>query len=162
MWCLCNSGICLDNAQTCHRRRLPAHLTNPELSLSLLLLVFICEYSWNLSYTNFSVSELKCESLRGQIAKHVGRQTSWIISPGFQILGDDRQAPVSHFIVQISPSPIKQTTPLMHISLIHYTFPIDTDKLAIDFGRTKVFYIQKSGHQVHITIGRIIDRLGYL
>jgi hypothetical protein len=41
----------------------------------------------------------------------------------FQILGDDRHVSRSCFIVHICPSPIKQMTTLMHIPLVHGTFP---------------------------------------
>jgi hypothetical protein len=83
--------------------------------------------------------------------------TNVSINPVFQILGDDVQASRSRFIVPICPSPFKQTTPLMHIPLVHDTFPIHFDKLAMDFSRANVFHVQKSNHQTHLTICGISD-----
>jgi hypothetical protein len=78
-------------------------------------------------------------------------------NPVFQILGDDRWASRSRFIVHICPSPIKHTTTLTHIPLIHDTFPIHFDKLAMDFSKVNIFRFQKSDHRTHLTIGGISD-----
>jgi hypothetical protein len=77
------------------------------------------------------------------------------IVPVFHILNDDRWASRSCFIVHICPSPIKQTTRLMHIPLVHDTFPVLFSELEIDFGREDVFRVQKSNHLMHLTIGWI-------
>jgi hypothetical protein len=69
------------------------------------------------------------------------------ISPVFQILGGDRQASRSRFIVHICPSPIKQTILLMDIPLVHDTFPKSCDKMVMDFRRANVFHVQKLNHQ---------------
>jgi hypothetical protein len=50
-----------------------------------------------------------------------------------------RRASRSRFYVHTYPSPITQTTPFTHIPLIHDTFPIQFDKLAMDFGKANVF-----------------------
>jgi hypothetical protein len=81
--------------------------------------------------------------------------TNTSIVPVFHILDDDRWASRSHFIVHVSPSPIKQTTRLMHIPLVHDTFPMLFNELAVDFGREDVFRVQKSNLQMHLTIGWI-------
>jgi hypothetical protein len=70
--------------------------------------------------------------------------TNVSINPVFQILGDDRQASRSRFVVHNCPSPIKRTTQITHIPLVHDTFPILFDKLVMDFGRADVSRIQKS------------------
>jgi hypothetical protein len=62
------------------------------------------------------------------------------ISPVFQILGDDRRVPPRlHFIVHFCPSPIKQTTSLMHIPHIHDTFPIHFQQVGDLFWLGKCF-----------------------
>jgi hypothetical protein len=80
------------------------------------------------------------------------------INPAFQILGDDRRASISCFILHICSSLIKQTAPLTHIPLVHDTFPIHFDKLAMDFGRLNVFSVQKSNHRcTSQSAGLVID-----
>jgi hypothetical protein len=64
------------------------------------------------------------------------------INPAFQILGEDRRASRSCFIVHICPFPIKQMTPLTHIAHIHDLFPIHFDRLAMDFSRVNVFHVK--------------------
>jgi hypothetical protein len=46
-----------------------------------------------------------------------------LINPVFQVLSDEGEASVSLLIVNVCPAPIKHSTPLSHIWLIHYTFP---------------------------------------
>jgi hypothetical protein len=77
----------------------------------------------------------------------------------FQVLSDDRWASRLHLIVHVCSSPIKQMTPLMHIPLMHDTFPTHFDKLTMDFGRLNV-YVKKWNHQMHLTIGVISDEHG--
>jgi hypothetical protein len=83
--------------------------------------------------------------------------TNVSIDPVFEILTVDRWASKLLFIVHTCPSPIKQTTPLMHIPLIHDTLSIHFNKLAIDFGRENVFHVQKSNYRTYLTISRIND-----
>jgi hypothetical protein len=52
---------------------------------------------------------------------------------------------------------IKQMTQLMHIPLIHDTFTIHLDKMAMDFGRANVFHVKKLNHGMHLTVGGISD-----
>jgi hypothetical protein len=85
-----------------------------------------------------------------------------IINPVFQTLGDDRLASRSCFNVHIGPSPIKQTTPLTHIPLVYYTFPIQFKELVMNFGRVNVFRVQKSNHRTLLTISGISDLNGSL
>jgi hypothetical protein len=52
--------------------------------------------------------------------------------------------------------PIKQTTLLTHIPLVHDTALIHFNVLVMDFGWVNVFRVQKSNHQMHLTIGGIM------
>jgi hypothetical protein len=61
-------------------------------------------------------------------------------NPVFHILGDYRWALRIRFIVRICHSPIKQITPFMHISLAHDTFPIQSEKLVMDFGKVTITF----------------------
>jgi hypothetical protein len=83
--------------------------------------------------------------------------TNMSINPVFKILNDDRLVYRSCFTVHICPSPIKQTTLLTHIPLIDDTFPIHFNKFEMAFGRANVFRVQKSNHQMHLTISWISD-----
>jgi hypothetical protein len=73
------------------------------------------------------------------------------INPVYQVLSDDRQASLSSFIAHI-----KQMT-LTHVPLVHDTFPIHINKLAMDFGRVNDFRIQKCNHRTHLTTDGIGD-----
>jgi hypothetical protein len=44
----------------------------------------------------------------------------------------------------------------MHIPPVHDTFPVPFDKLAIDFSRANVSCVQKSNHQMHLTISELV------
>jgi hypothetical protein len=70
---------------------------------------------------------------------------------------DDGQTYRLCSIMHICPSPIKQMAPLMHIPLIHDSYPICFDKLAMDFGKAIVFLFQKSKHRMHLIIGSTSD-----
>jgi hypothetical protein len=59
-----------------------------------------------------------------------------LISPVFQELSDEGQVPGSLLIVNICPALIKHSTPVFHIYLIHYTFPILYNKLMVNFNWT--------------------------
>jgi hypothetical protein len=46
---------------------------------------------------------------------------------------------------------------LTYIRLVHDTFTVLFDKLAMDFGRANDFRVQKSNHRMHLTIGGISE-----
>jgi hypothetical protein len=53
-------------------------------------------------------------------------------------------------------------TTLMHIPLVHDTFPIHFDKLAMDFGRANAFRVQKSiTERTSQLAGLVIDMVLY-
>jgi hypothetical protein len=64
-------------------------------------------------------------------------------------------------IVNICPTLIKHSTPLSHIWLIRYTFPIHCSKLTVNFNRTDILCIQKPIYCSHLTLGAILDFLTY-
>jgi hypothetical protein len=64
-----------------------------------------------------------------------------LINPVCQALSDEGRAPGS--LVNVCPVLIKHSTPLSHIWLIHYTFPILCNKLTVNFNPTDILCIQK-------------------
>jgi hypothetical protein len=74
-----------------------------------------------------------------------------LINPVFQVLSDEGPVPGSLLIVNVCPPLIKHLTPLSHIWLIHYTFPIHCNKLTANFNWTDILYIQKpkTAHTSH-------------
>jgi hypothetical protein len=150
----CDSATCPDIAQAwqfpCHRSLQPVHLTS--LWLSFTSISACIHLSAFLEPIGHIFSRFRVELWQ-----------SWrSINPAFQILHDDRQAYRSCFIMHICPSPIKQMSPLMHTPLVHDSFPIHFDKLAMDFDRANVFVFQKSKHWMHLIIGSNSDWYAFL
>jgi hypothetical protein len=95
-FCLCSS-VCIPGT----------HLAQIFLYQELNYDSLIDDRSWNI-WENF----MKLINSESPVFTDVS------FNPVFQILGDDRQASRSRFIVHICPSPINQTTQFMHIPLM--------------------------------------------
>jgi hypothetical protein len=50
-------------------------------------------------------------------------------------------------------------TPLMHIPLVHDTFPTPFDNLAINFGRVNVFLHSKIKLPMHLTMAGLVTEM---
>jgi hypothetical protein len=91
-----------------------------------------------------------------------------LINPVFQVLSHEGRAPGSLLIVNIFPALIKHSTPLSHIWLIHYTFPIHRNKLTFCAFTCKNPITARTSHSAGFSIFLLIfkynksqnDRIG--
>jgi hypothetical protein len=79
------------------------------------------------SPSNWNLPNEKCEEISHEFHQEWNPVCpDVLINPVFQVLSDEGRLPGSLLIVNICPALIKHLTPLSHIRLIHYTFPILT------------------------------------
>jgi hypothetical protein len=114
----------------------------------------------------FFVVEMLCNNFMNQRMRNFRKflvnfikSKTVLINPGLQIFSDEGQVPRLSLIVNLWSALIKHSTPLSHIWLIRYTFPIHCNKLTVNFNWIDISCIQKPNYSSHFTTNGILDFL---